>query len=169
MAVGVINLLEIVQVQREDGQGMPLALRPSDFRGQALLSKTAVVKTRQWINHGQIAEKVGMALFLGELTAKALDENLLRDRIDVKDYDQTNQSKDNFDHLDPEDGIRSLTHRGESERYDCKDEKENDKDRIAPEPPVALFDSEKFVGELLIARLQRRRNGLDVRNTHGVG
>src|SRR5260370_12481856 len=86
----------------------PLALRPSDFRGQALLSKTAVVKTRQWINHGQIAEKGGMALFLGELTAKALDEKLLRDRISIKDYDQTNQRKHNFHHLHPHTRIPPL-------------------------------------------------------------
>src|SRR5258708_39089537 len=52
MAVGVVDVLEIVQVQREDGQGMPLALRPSHFRGQALLSKTAVVQTRPWVKHG---------------------------------------------------------------------------------------------------------------------
>ena len=52
MAMRVVDLLEIVQVQREDGQGMPLAFRASHFRGQALLGKTAVVQTGQWINHG---------------------------------------------------------------------------------------------------------------------
>src|SRR5258707_3182254 len=110
-----------------------------------------------------------MALFLGELTAKPLDKNFLRDRIDVKNYDQTNQSKNNFHHVDLKDGIRLLTHCGESERDDCKGEKKNDKDRIAPEPPVAPFDSAKFVGEFLITRLQRRRNGLDAPGTHRVG
>src|SRR5258708_36695609 len=72
MAVGVVDVLEIVQVQREDGQGMPLALRPSDFRGQALLSKTAVVKTRQWINHGQIAGEGRKALFFGRVVGRAV-------------------------------------------------------------------------------------------------
>src|SRR4029077_3191399 len=128
MAMRVVDLFEIVQVQREDRQGVPLAFRASHFRGQALLGKTAVVQTRQWIDHGEIAEKLGMTLFLGELTAKPLDENLLRDRIDIKNDDQSNQTKNSFDHLDLENGVRSLAHCGESERSHSKGEEENDKD-----------------------------------------
>src|SRR6202040_1777135 len=109
-----------------------------------------------------------MTLFLGELTAKPLDENLLRDRIDIKNDDQSNQTKNSFDHLDLENGVRSLAHCGESERSHSKGEEENDKDGIAPDPPVALLDSAKFVCELLIARLWRRRDRLDVGVTHGV-
>src|SRR5260370_40869960 len=96
MAMRVVDLLEIVQVQRKDGQGMPLALRPSHFRGQALLSKTAGVKTGPWINHGQIAKKVGMGLFLRELTAKARGENFLRSRVDIKNYEQTKSRRNHF-------------------------------------------------------------------------
>jgi len=65
-----------------------------------------------------------MTLFLGELTAKPLDENLLRDRIDIKNDHQSNQTKNSFDHLDLENGVRSLAHCGESKRDDRKGEKE---------------------------------------------
>ena len=37
-----------------------------------------------------------MALLLGELAAKALDQNLLVDRIEVEKEDQRNQSKDDL-------------------------------------------------------------------------
>src|SRR6266567_595856 len=96
MAVCIVDLFEIVQVQRKNGQGVSLALRASNLRRQALLGKTPVVQTGQWVNHGQIAQKVGMALLLGELAAKPLDENLLVDRIEVEKEDQRNQSKDDL-------------------------------------------------------------------------
>ena len=86
-----------------------------------------------------------MALFLRELAPKPLDENFLRDRVDVKNYDQSNQTKNSFDHFDLENGVRSLTHCGESERDDCKTEEEYDKDRVTPDPPIALFNLPKLV------------------------
>jgi len=43
--------------------GCPFALRASHFGGQALLRKAPVIQASQWINHGEIAEKVRMACF----------------------------------------------------------------------------------------------------------
>src|SRR6267378_1984012 len=100
MAVRVVDLLEAVQVQSEYGQGVPLALRACHFGGQALFREPPVIQTSQRINHGEIAEKVGMALLLGELAAKPLDENCLRNRIDVKKHHQDDQTKNNVSHLD---------------------------------------------------------------------
>jgi len=93
MAVRVVDLLEAVQVQSEYGQGVPLALRACHFGGQALFREPPVIQTSQRINHGEIAEKVGMALLLGELAAKPLDENCLRNRIDVKSTTRTIKPK----------------------------------------------------------------------------
>src|SRR5258708_20688602 len=51
MAVGILDLLETVQVQREDRERVSLSLPPSHFRGQALLSETPGIPTSQQNNH----------------------------------------------------------------------------------------------------------------------
>src|SRR5258708_34589102 len=51
MAVGIVDLLETVQVQREYGERVSLSLPPSHFRGQALLSETPGIPTSQQNNH----------------------------------------------------------------------------------------------------------------------
>jgi len=56
--------------------------------GQALKCEAAVIKAGQWINHGQIAQDVGVALFFGKLAAKAFDEDLLIDGVDVEKDNQ---------------------------------------------------------------------------------
>ncbi len=99
MAVRVVELLETVQVQGEYGQGVPFALRACHFGGQALFRKAQVIQTSQRIHHGEIAKKIGMALLLGELAAKPLDENCLRNRIDVKEHHQDDQTKNNVSYL----------------------------------------------------------------------
>src|SRR5216683_3670047 len=47
MAVGIVDVLETVQVKREYGDRVSLALRASHFGGQALLSETPVIQTSQ--------------------------------------------------------------------------------------------------------------------------
>ena len=87
MAVLVVDLLEFVQVESEDGEGMAAAFGTGDFCCQALESEAAIIKTGQGVHHGQITENVGMALFFGQLTAKAFDEDLLIDGVDVENHD----------------------------------------------------------------------------------
>src|SRR6267142_1917398 len=50
MAVHVVDLLEIVQIEREHGQGVSSALGARHLRGETLHSKTAIVQARQRIN-----------------------------------------------------------------------------------------------------------------------
>src|SRR5260370_13456944 len=125
MAVGVVNLLETVQVQREYGERVSFALRTSHFGGQALLGKAPIIQASQWVNHGEVAEKVRMALLLGELAAKPSDENGLRNRVDVKEHDQSDQTKNNIDHLDLEDVLPSAPHSRDTQTNTCKTKDNN--------------------------------------------
>ena len=168
MAVGVVDLLETVQVQREHGQRVSLALRASHFGGQALLRKAPVIQASQWINHGEITEKVRMALLLGELAAKPLDENCLRNRIDVKKHDQGDQTKNNIDDADLEDGLRTAPHCRKTKSDNGKSEEKNNKNRVTPHPPIALLNFLKFARQLLISGLYRSRDRMYAGVRHGV-
>src|SRR5260370_8995110 len=99
-----------------------------------------------------------MALLLGELATKPLDENCLRNRIDVKKHDQSNQTKHNIGHLDLEDGLRAAPHCRETKNDHCKGEEKNDKNRVTPHPPLPLLNFLKFAPQLLISVISRTRN-----------
>src|SRR5712691_8332490 len=58
--------------------------------------------------------------------------------------------------------------RGQSQRDDCKSQEENDKDRVDPDPPIALFNSLKFLCELLVSRIHGSLNVMGLRGNHGV-
>src|SRR6266852_1592971 len=94
-----------------------------------------------------------MALFLGELAAQPLDENCLRNHMDVKKHDQGDQTKNNIDHLDLEDGVRAATHCRDTKSDDCEGEKENNTNRVTPDPPIALFNFLTFARQILISGL----------------
>jgi len=64
---------------------MSAALGAGNLRRQTLQSEPPVIQAGQGVNHSQVAQYVGMALLFGELTAKALDEDLLIDGVDVED------------------------------------------------------------------------------------
>src|SRR5260370_32267390 len=91
------------------------------------LFRSPVIQTSQWVKQGGVAEKVRMALLLGELAAKPSDENGLRNRVDVKEHDQSDQTKNNIDQLGLEDGLRAAAHCREKKSDSCKDEEKNDK------------------------------------------
>src|SRR5260370_10595813 len=103
------------------------------------LFRSPVIQTSQWVNHGEVAEKVRMALLLGELAAKPSDENGLRNRVDVKEHDQSDQTKNNIDHLDLEDGLRAAAHCRETKSDSCKDDEKNDKNADRPQPPITFL------------------------------
>src|SRR5260370_9639771 len=107
-----------------------------------------------------------MALLLGELATKPLDENCLRNRIDVKKHDQSNQTKHNIGHLDLEDGLRAAPHCRETKNDHCKSEDNNDKNRLTPHPPIALLNFLKFPRQLFISGLYRSRDRVCTGVTH---
>src|SRR5882757_9537492 len=169
MAVGVVYLLKTVQVQGEHRQRMSLALGASDFGGQALLRKTAVIQTSQRINHCQVAEKVRMALFLGKLAAKPLDENCLRDHIGIKEDDESDQAKNNVSHVDLEKSLSAKTHRWNAIGDDGEDEEKGDKNRVPPDPPFVVINSLKLARQVFVSGLYRRRDRMNGRGTHAGG
>ena len=87
VAVGVINRLEFVEVQKDHGQGMTLAGGASHLCREPLLGKPAVVEARQRVNHRQAAEYHRVILFFGKLSSQAFDEHLLIDGVSVEDDD----------------------------------------------------------------------------------
>jgi len=92
MAVGVVDLLEIVQVHGQYSQRMPLALRASTSAAKRCSAKrrfTDPSMGRPWPD----AKKVGVALFFGQLAPQPLDENFLTDHIDVKEHHQSDQTQ----------------------------------------------------------------------------
>src|SRR5467141_4791574 len=109
-----------------------------------------------------------MTLLLSKLVAKPLDENSLRNHIGVEKRDQSDQTKDNIEHVDLEEGLRATTHCGETEGHDCKSEEKDDKNRVPPDPPIALLNFLKFARQLLVPRLHGSCDGMDGRDTHVV-
>src|SRR5258708_39521852 len=110
MAVGVVDFLEPVQVQSKYRQWMSFALGAGNFGGEALFRKPPVIQTGQGLNHGEVTEKVRMTLFLGELAAKPFDENALRKRINLEKHDQSHQTKNTIDHVEPQEAIHAATY-----------------------------------------------------------
>src|SRR5713101_8146683 len=109
-----------------------------------------------------------MALFLGELAAKPLDKNCLRNHVGVKKHNQGDQTKNNIDHVDLEDGLRAATHCRKTKSDDCKGEEKNNKNRVTPDPPVALLKFLIFSRQVLSAGLYRSSDGTDGRRCHGA-
>ncbi len=128
MAVHVVDLLEIVQIEGEHGQGVSPALGACHLRGEALHSKTAIVEARQRINHGEIAQNIGMPLFFGELAAQTFDQNLLIDGVDVENYNEDDQTKDGVADFDVKKGFQSLMQSRKGKGNDRKGEQEHHKD-----------------------------------------
>src|SRR3979490_1395097 len=110
-----------------------------------------------------------MALFLRELTAKPLDKNRLRNGIDIKEHDQSDQTKNDVDLGDLEDGLRTSAHFRETPSDNCKSEEKSDKDRVTPDPPIALLNFLEFARQGLVSCLYRRRDGVCAGVTHGWG
>ena len=132
---------------------MPLALRPRDFGGEAMLGEATIVKAGERIHHRQRAEDFGVALFFGELTAKALDENFLRNGVNVENEDQTDKAKNGFGQFDIEDGFGALANGGESEDDNGEGKKKNDENGIAPDTPIVLLDLARFEDEVVLRDL----------------
>jgi len=109
-----------------------------------------------------------MALLLGELATKPLDENCLRNRIDVKQHDQSNQTKHNIGDADLEDGLRAAPHCRETKSDNCKGQEKNDKNRVTPHPPIALRNFLKFARQILISSLYRSRDRMYAGVRHAV-
>lgn len=158
MAVLVVDLLEFIQVEGEHGEGMPAALGTSNLGSEALHSETAVIKTGQRVDHGQIAKNVGVALLFSELAAQALDKNLLVDGVEVKEHDRDNQAKNSVINFDVEERLISLMKGRKSERDNGKCEEKHNEDGVAPSPPVALLNLAKFASEVVISGLRGGRS-----------
>jgi len=87
MAVGIVDVLEVIQVHQDDRERMALASGTSDLGGKALLGEPAVVKSRQGVNHGELAQDQRVMLFLSKLAAETFDEHLLIDGVNVEKND----------------------------------------------------------------------------------
>ena len=109
-----------------------------------------------------------MALFFGELASKPLDKNGLRNHMDVKKDDQRDETKNNIDHVDAEDGLGAATGCRETKSDDSEGQEENNKNRVAPDPPIALLNSPKFARQFLVSGLYRSCDGVNAGVTHGV-
>src|SRR5258708_38144093 len=102
-----------------------------------------------------------MALLLGELAAKPFDENCLRNRIDVKKHDQSDQTKNNIDDADLEDGLRAEPHRRETKSDNGKGEENTHKNRGTPHPPISLLNLLKFARQFLTSPLYRSSDSIN--------
>ena len=169
VAVLVVDQLEIVQIEREHSQGMSPALGACHLRGEALHSKTTIVEARQRINHGEIAQNLGMAMFFGELEAQSFNEDLLIDGVHVEDYYEDDQAKDCVADFDVEKRFQSLMQGWKRKGNDRKGEQEHHKDRISPGPPIPSLDLAELLRQLLIAGLDRRWKGVVLGVSHRVG
>jgi hypothetical protein len=109
-----------------------------------------------------------MALLLGKLAAKPFDENGLRDRVDVKKHDQSDQAKNNIYHLDLEDGAGAAPYCWQAKSGEGKDEENSDKNRVTPDPPIAPLYLLKFACELLVSGLHGSRDRGYAGGNHGV-
>src|ERR1700674_4119407 len=109
-----------------------------------------------------------MALFLGEMTAKSLDENCLRNYADVKKHEQSDQTKTNIPHVDLKEGPGAATHCGEAKGDNYKGEEKGYKNRVPPDPPIALLNFPNLARQTLISLLYRRFDGMNGRGTHGA-
>src|SRR6266849_6649723 len=145
MAVHVVDLLEIVQIQGEHSQGMSPALGARHLRGEALHSKTAIVQARQRINHGEIAKNFRMPLLFGELAAQAFDQNLLIDRVQVENYHEDDQTEQGVADFNIEKSFQFLMEGRKRKGNDSKGEEEHHKDRVSPGQQVPSFDFKKFL------------------------
>jgi hypothetical protein len=109
-----------------------------------------------------------MALLLGELATKPLDENGLRNHMDVKKHHHGDQTKYHVDHLDLQDSFPASTHCRETKSDNCEDEEENNKNAVTPDPPIALFNFLKFTRQLFISGLYRSYDGMNGGIIHWV-
>jgi hypothetical protein len=109
-----------------------------------------------------------MALLFGELEAEAFNEDLLIDGVDVEKKDQGHQTEDGVVDLDAEECSRSLVEEGKGKSDDGKGEEEHDKDGVAPDPPIALFDLPEFGGQVVVGGLYGRGSSAIVEFAHRV-
>jgi len=159
MAVGVVNLLEVVQVQRKHRQRMPSTFRACHLRRQALLCKAPIVQSGQRIDHRQIAQNMRMVSSFQELPAQTLNQNFLVNGVDVEEYDQRDQAKHSLRQPDVKECFRPGQKRGQRQRNYRKSQQQNDEDRVAADPPIALVNApallRKFLGACFHGRSGR--------------
>ena len=109
-----------------------------------------------------------MALLLGKLAAKPFDENCLRDRKDVKKHNQSDQAKNNIYRLDTEDHAGAAPNCWQAKSDEGKNDENSDKNRVTPDPPIALLNLPKFARELLVSGLHRSRDRRYAGGNHEV-
>src|SRR6266851_4233631 len=148
MTIRVVDLLEIVQVQRKHGQR---------------------------INHREVAKNKRMILLFKELPTQTFDEKFLINRVDIEQYDQRDQAKNGFGKFDFEECFRAGQNCRKRERDHSKGKEKNDEDGIAAHPPVAPVNAPAFCCQFLRASLRGGGQRVEVSrvvhsfSTGGVG
>ena len=164
-----VDLPELSEIEHDEREGMAHALGAGDFGGKALLGETAIVEAGERIEHRQIAKTVELRVLIGELSVQLLDQKFLANRINVEQDDQRHKSEDGFGEADFEEGAGSLVAGHHGERDDRADHQEADKNRIAAQRRVALFDQRQFALKLVLAGGERGWDRVDGRSRHVEG
>src|SRR5258706_4095506 len=74
MAVGVVQLLEMIEIEHDEGQAAVVALLTSERLRQVVGKRAPIVEPREWIAHGLLANFFG-ELDAGEKGGRLIGEN----------------------------------------------------------------------------------------------
>src|SRR5690348_6235526 len=160
MTIRVVNVLEIVKVQRHYREGMSLALGARNLCGKALFCKAAVVQASEWVKQSKTAQDVRMALLLRELAPQTFDDELLIYHVKVKKNDKGDQPKDGLAESEFEVCFGPLQQARQREGDNRDRLYQDDENCSCPYPPISLLNAAQFVCQLPVSRFQGRCNVL---------
>jgi hypothetical protein len=141
VAVGVVDLLEIVDVDQNDNQGQALAFGAGNLCFEALFGIAAVVKAGQGIEHREAAKHFCLDLLLGQLALEAAKAQMLEDDLAGKHEHKRNEDLNGGTFIQAEKCLLARKIGGESEDGDRKGQ--DDGDSVGPNPEVAALEALK--------------------------
>jgi hypothetical protein len=179
VAVAIINLFKAVEIHKQNGERAAVALRATDFLGQALFAGATVVKTGELIESRELVNLRSESFYLGQrlhlirdLVTEATELDLLVDQIDAKHQNESDQSAHRLIQVERVGGFFATEQRRESERRDGEREQQNYCNSGGPQPPLAAIEMMQMFADLLRLKVRygltiRLRLGLSVNIRHG--
>src|SRR5580692_3046212 len=127
MAVGVVDVLELVEIEDHHTERMAFARRARHLGDQPLFGKPAVIEPRQGVNHGELAQDHRVMLLFCKLPPQPLDQHLLVNGVGVEEDDKGHQAQNSLADLDPEERCRALRQRRQREGNQRPSQEQHDK------------------------------------------
>lgn len=137
MAKAIVDLLEIVQIEKYQGKRLSFPLGASDLRSEMALGKSPVIETREWVHQCQILPLARARLPFGEFHTKSIDEKFFVGQIASEQKNQTHQPCHSRENTGMEGPFAVLQNRRQRERGDARSEQEHAEHRNAPGPPFS--------------------------------